>query len=463
MKHTVYSSLLFLFMMVCGQGVAQDIASEAIVARKPPLQEPTVAFPKFSPMPVFSNRELLKPVLRNFDFGTRFSVIEETLLASHLRYGENSFWVHRADIMTPPKERYLITGPGFSAKKRPVLRFWRSLGLATEFLSATDVRSAAPDLEEVRIKRRIQKLKLPILVSDTVDVMGARPVQLVAIMLPVFSDVVAGFDELRGAQLREYEFSFLVDASPDAVNFAAEVADSLYRRVSRFLRKSGDLAKFRLTLFGANFWSDFEDLGFIEGGQIKSRIVGPMGPVADHEEPLLNVFQIMSGKLNKAADKRVLIVLSGANIAASVYSVKLKRQVNLSNLKVRFPDQTAVFIAQITPEPGQNLRRLSKAPIAAQSVAFTEFSENLSDDIFALIVDVLGANTDRPLNRDDLTKVCNHSATSSEFPCILPYAASTSTRLPRPTRRGATADWFSTIVWVVNDGLILKEEADTGH
>lgn len=420
-----------------------------------------VGFAKFSPLPVFATPGLKDGQPRDMEFGAPLAVTERTPLAARIGTGDAAYWVHIADLMMPETERYMAAGTGFGVDKRPVLRFWRSLGVATEFLSASDVRSAAPDLEEIRTDQRLRKLRLPMLARDTVDVMGARPVQLAAVMLPVHGAVATRFDQMRGAQQRRYHVSLVVDASPDAVTFSAETADYLYRQIGRYLRQSGDEFALDLTLFGANFWGGVEQVGQLEDARIRDAVTGPEGPVSDHDEPLLSALHVVAGKIPDTADQRVVIALSGADIVTSHYSARLKKQLSLEAPELGFPPETSVFLAQVTPEPGDGLATLGRAPIRADRVEYSDFSESLGNHLMQRVRDILGASSERPLDQDDLTQICA-AGLDSAIPCILPYAPTTASVLPRPTRRGAGADWYTTTVWVVDDGLILRMDGPDG-
>lgn len=414
-----------------------------------------VGFAKFSPLAVSASPEMTDTQPRDMAFGAPLVLLEQTDTAAQVKLGEDAVWVHRADILVPDTERYMAAGAGFNVKERPVLRFWRSLGVATEFLSATDVRSAAPDLEEIRTDQRLRDLRLPILTRDVVDVMGARPVPMAAVMLPLNGQVAARFDALRGAQQRRYDIALVVDASPDALAFSADTADYIYRQISRYLDKVGDTADIQLTVFGANFWTGFETVGTVDGARIIDQVTGPKGAVADHHEPLLATLQAVAGQMDDSADQRLVIALSGGDIVQTYYAAALKKQVTLSAPELSFPENTDVILAQVTPEPGRGLSLLGKAPVRANSVSYAGFSENLGNQVMQMVRDLLGADTERPLSQQDLNDLCQ-AGLGSSIPCVLPYAPTTASVLPRPTRRGINSEWFSTIVWVVDDGLILN-------
>jgi len=428
----------------------------AALAMTAPALAQQAGFAKFSPLVVFDTPQLAAPRHLDVKFGAPLALLEQTDTAARIVLDGEQVWVHRADLLIPETPRYVIAGKGFGAEKRPLLRFWQSLSVATEFLSAVDVRRDAPNLEEVRTDARLRDLRLPVLARDVVDASGLRPVTLAAVMLPLSVAVTTRFDQMRGAQQRRYDIALVVDASPDAVTFSADTADYIYRQIGQYLRKSGDSFDISVTLFGANFWTGVEPLGVMDEPRIIARVKGPDGPVADHEEPLLSALRVVAKTLNTDADQRLVIALSGADIVEAAYSADLKKQVTLADPNLTFPPGTAVVLAQVSPEPGQGLTRLSQAPIGVETMEHEPFSDTLGTDVMQRVRNILGNDTERPLSRDDLDIVCGVGRDTG-FPCVLPYAATTAAALPHPPTRGKNADWYSTIAWVVLDGLILTE------
>ncbi len=421
----------------------------------PSLAQQT-AYAKFSPIEVSASSAFETLNLQKFEFGKPLTVIDGTDEHVQINHDGKQVWLRRADVLMPPDLGQIVPGAGISATKRPTLRFWNSLSQATEFLTATNVRKAAPDLEEVQIKGRFSDLSMPIMAADVVDVMGQSSVTMAAVMLPMDTARVKAFDALRGAQSKKYEIVLVVDASPDAVTFNRQIADALYRRLRRSTTRAGDVANIRLGVFGANFFDNFKDLGAVDEARIQDLIAGPAGSKLSQAEPLLQALHSVSETLDPTADKRIVIGLSGAEIETEAYISKLRKRVNLRAPELGFPDETSLFLVQATPEPSDTLRALSQAPIRIKDIGYVPFSSKVQEDIFVRINKALNLNTERGLDEEELLKACKTDGANPAFPCVFPFAATTETSAPKPTRRGQSSDWYSTIAWVVVDGLMLK-------
>lgn len=417
----------------------------------------TVAYPKFSPLETAASPEFNVLKLRDFEFGQPMKIQDKTEDYIHLLMEGKNVWVRRSDVLVPPNLGLLVPGAGFSVDKRPTLRFWNSLAQATEFLTATNVRKAAPDLEEVRVEGNYEDLRMPILATDVVDVMGQSSIEMAAVMLPISSARVGAFDTLRGAQTKEYDIVLVVDASPDAVEFNRKIADSLYRNLRRSITRAGDIANIRLGVYGANFFDNFNDLGAVDDARIQDLITGPTGVKLPLAEPLIEALHSVSPKLNSAVNKRLVIALSGSEIGNDVYVSELRKRVTLTDPKLTFPAETHLFLVQSTPEPGDRLVMLANATIEASKVTYIPFSTKLQEDVILLINRSLNLKLERELEYSELVSACQVAKEFQHFPCIFPFAATTDTSAPKPTRRGKASSWYSTITWVVVDGLILKK------
>ena len=90
------------------------------------------------------------------------------------------------------------------------------------------------------------------------------------------------------------------------------------------------------------------------------------GPGADQatagdREPLLDGLVTLAGGMKPSdATMPVLLVLSGADVDLAGEVAKLGRTVSIDNLPLKLPSDTAAVFAQVTPEPGDDLRNASK-------------------------------------------------------------------------------------------------------
>lgn len=250
--------------------------------------------------------------------------------------------------------------------------------------------------------------------------------------------------------------SDVVDASPDAVEFNRKAADALYRRLRRSTIRAGDAAIIRLGVFGANFFDDFKDLGTVDKARIQDLISGPTSTRLQYAEPLLQALHSVSLELDPNADKRIVVAFSGAEIETEAYISKLRKRVNVTDPELSFPEDTSLFLIQSTPEPSDTLRALAKAPIQASDISYIPFSSKVQEDTFLKINKSLNLLAERELEFDELVSVCEAETSATAFPCVLPFAASTDTSAPKPTRREQLSTWYTSIAWVVVDGLVLK-------
>lgn len=421
------------------------------------LAQANVGFAKYSPLKVFSDPELKNQSTQQVEFAQPLTILERNERAFLIEFESGKRWVHQSDLHEPVAERYVVSGRGYRATNRPVLRFWSSLSELSEFLSLADVSHTPPDFEETRTKTSAKKLRLPVIALDAADVMGERSIHLAGVMMPIKNGVADNFDEVRGAQSKVFEVSLVADVSPDALSFSAEVLKYLDSQLNRRALKSDDVYRVKLTTFGANLWSEFEDEGLIESGKLGSSLDAKGVKLTEYREPLLKALEHVSSQSKEEFDERVVVALSGADLMDGHYSQIQRKRISLQSPNLSFGENTSLVLAQVSPEPSSDLRTLYRSSIEAKNVVLKDFTSTLGNDILKEVLSSLSANEERKLSPDELSDICN-DIEGKQTICVLPYAPTTTTTMPRPSRRGADAEWYTTTVWLVIDGLLLDME-----
>ncbi|MBY6153366.1 hypothetical protein KUV47_09090 [Vannielia litorea] len=418
----------------------------------------TVAFPKFSPLPGHRSPALDDPTPQQAEFGVPLRVLAFSERALQMNDGTKTFWVDRADVLTLPSARYLDSAPGYKLKERPRIRFWRSVSSLTEFLSRADLNRAGAEFEEIIIEKPRHDLKLPILAEDFADVLGERTVEVAAVMVPILKPVAEKFDKARKVSGTTHRITFVLDVSGDAKEFTQDSFHHLQRLLERRLADSGASYHFRAVFFGSQYRRGY----VTSNAETLSEIAREMHRIetgrSDFLEPLLA--GLHGAELDDAGasgfDSAAVVILSGGNLKAEMLDTSRGTVSSLAAPGLELPNNTVVIAAKVTSEPGDDLRHLAAATFGDAGTVYIDYGPTLSNDLVAEISAVLRPDDERLLTLPELTNVCA-PAVDARRPCILPFEPSTGTPLPQPTRRALHSDWYSTVLWVVRDGDVLRK------
>ena len=152
------------------------------------------------------------------------------------------------------------------------------------------------------------------------------------------------------------------------------------------------------------------------------------------------------------------LVLSGADVELESFIRTQGKTVAIDNLNPGLPSNAVAIFAQITPEPGPDLRNASERLRNVARKRYLEYSKTLSDDVaLELLRSVEGqkAVSLEAKSFGDFAK----AAHEKQMMAFLPRLLTPSSSLPARQSYAAQSDWYTVRLWVALDGLILKESS----
>lgn len=423
------------------------------------LADPT-GFAKLSPLPVHRGPELAEATALPVEFGEPFAVLERQGEALHLRRGDGStLWVRRSDMLVSPDGRVVRSGHGFKTDNRPLLRFWRSHSTLIDFLRNGNARSANADFEEIMTRRPGYNLTLPLITSDSVEVVESRVVDIVSVMMPVYRSSVEALEGLAGGAGRTVDLTFLVDVSGDAAAFSLPILNAIGETLLRQLRDEPATINVRIIHVGGNLLRGFRAAPGDDLSALTRSFTPPNDRSGTHYEPLLQAIQRNPPPQDASGNRQgaAYVVLSGGDIALSVAGGAGARSVDLDSLELDVPADTNVIVARITPEPGQTLGQLASRLQRFGTAEYLDFAPSVAADVASRIVALVRSNDLRPLEPTEKAAVCATAAQQNQF-CVLNFMASSHDRMPALVPAKFSADWYAVPGWTVIDGLNLVLE-----
>jgi hypothetical protein len=439
------------------RAAALALALALLPAALPAQDAPGVAFAKFGPLPAWADPDLdTAPRLLDVTFGEPLPVAAvegEFLRVTHPDAGE--VWLRRSHVQEADAPRFVQPGPGFPVTNRQRLRFWDSHADMAEFLAQGGKGGASAAYEEIILGRAGPRL--PVRMTDNMEVQGRRTVRAAAVMLPLSRAAHDAFEALKGAQGARFDVFLLVDASGDAAPFTRTGVTALIEDLERRLRGSPNTYDLTISYFGAGVRATRprrERLGG-DGSADPGRF--PVARPGPQPEPVLALLHAATAALDRDAAGRIVLLWTGGDIAPEHSLPDTGGRVTLENPGLLLPPDTQLLLAEAAPEPSSGLARLARGlgvePVAFGRAQVTELGLALSR--------ALQARDDEPVDDAVLRTTC---ADGGATLCIAPMGATTTSRLPAPPPaaglpEAAGAEWYSVLLWVVVDGLILEEEA----
>ena len=418
------------------------------------------AFAKFSPLPQFATADLTadpaggRPL--SVAFGTQLPLLEALPEAARVRLPDGTdTWVRRSDVFVSPDGRVIGGGAGFATTERPKLRFWQDHAALSAFLGREDGTATDADFEEVLTRRPDFDPVFPVVASDVTAVAGRKAQRIASVLLPVHGATSDALARLAGTGQSSFDIHFLVDVSGDALPFAQEVLATLAQDLSRRLSDDPNDYRLSLTLFGNNLPRGFRASGRVDWAELGERPTAARDTSGRWTEPVLKALGAAIPAARDGRTRAVLVILSGADLQATETSEALGGRITLDTMEPQIPADVTVIVAQITPEPAAGLARLAERLRAFARVEYVPFESGLGRSLSGRIQNALGFQDDRRIEPEEMGQICT-AATAAGLLCFLPYAATTADRLPPPPVAPTKPDWYSTVVWLVVEGLNLE-------
>jgi hypothetical protein len=142
----------------------------------------------------------------------------------------------------------------------------------------------------------------------------------------------------------------------------------------------------------------------------------------------------------------------------SSYIAALGKTVEIENLDLKLPGPGEAIFAQVTPEPGPDLRSASGRLRNMSRSRYLDYSDTLGEDVIAelgKLADGLKATVIPPEAFSGVSKVAH----AKNMMAFLPRTLTPTSSLPARQSYAAQADWYSIRLWLTLDGLIWKETA----
>jgi hypothetical protein len=147
----------------------------------------------------------------------------------------------------------------------------------------------------------------------------------------------------------------------------------------------------------------------------------------------------------------VLVVMSAADVEFSG-SAAISKSLTIENLMLKLPAGAVAIFAQITPEPGNDLRYVSQRLRGISHAYYLEYSETLADDLAANLMRLAESPK---FAAAKAMKAIASTAHSQKMMAFLPRVLTSTAKLPGSV---AGADWCAVNLWLPVDPLIWQVE-----
>jgi hypothetical protein len=447
------TALLALAVWLCLSIASGHAENEPIVA---------YAFAKASPLQVSDNPALTGGRYESFEFSTAYEVTEQKPeYVKFRRLDGSAGYVRPSHVSLVGFARWLTTTGGFGTAERARIRFWESSTKLGDLLSGTKPLTSQFDYQEFFEEAPNFPVALPIMESDTIDLLsGTRQVRIASVLLPISKEMVEAFEKAKGGADKPLDLYFLLDISGSTREFLETAMLGLAKAVARNETLRKQLHAAHVTTFAASLKGKSVLMGGVPLASLER--ASWHGPGADQatagdREPLLDGLVTLAGGMKPSdATMPVLLVLSGADVDLAGEVAKLGRTVSIDNLPLKLPSDTAAVFAQVTPEPGDDLRNASKRLQGLAKVRYLEFSESLAGEIAAELARLVEGQKGEALRPEAFLGVTKAAYAKQMIP-FLPRTLTRDTGMPARQSYAANADWYTVRLWLPIDELIWKE------
>ncbi len=297
------------------------------------------------------------------------------------------------------------------------------------------------------------QLRLPIAQLDNAHFLD-REVQIASVMMPIPREMYQAFENERSGFDRRIDLYLVADVSGSTRDFlesamgglAATLNSASFRdRVSAVSVTTFGISRHEKSSFrGKVAPKDLAGFSWHRRGAVQT-IGDPRGPLVD------GLAAMNRGIRADGGGTAVLIVMSAADV--EFYgSTAASKSVTIENLTLKLPAGAVAVFAQITPEPGDDLRHVSGRLRGMSHVDYLEFSETLADDLTANLMRF--AQSPKFASAKAMNAIAS-AAHSKNMMAFLPRVLTSAASLPGSA---AGADWCAIRLWLVVHKLIWNVE-----
>lgn len=416
------------------------------------------AFAKASPLLIFDNPSLMNGRKQDFEFGKPYEVSEQSSEFVRIKLADGTqTYVRSAHVTTLRSPRFLTTNSGYQKSERARIRLWESTVKLNEFLSGTNTAGAPWDYEEYFDSAPDFQLKLPIVETDTLDLLGGnRQIDVVSVLLPISKEMYQAFEEVKSGPGQQIDIHFLLDISLSTKQFL----ERTFEGIGKSLARNDDLRKrivdIDITTFGESRRNRSAFLGKVSLDSLPSLSLHPQSqniePATGEREPIVDGLVSMVAESKSGSALPLLIVLSGADV-----EISSKAQAKTTAIEdVNLPSSTSAIFAQITPEPSDELKNVGSRLRNITQLRYLDYSESLAEDVVSDLrrtVERMKTTSFEPIQFSSVAKV----ASERHMMAFLPRVLSPTSSLPARQAYAAQSDWCSIRLWLTLDGLLWNK------
>lgn len=416
-----------------------------------------LAFPKASPLLTYATAELLGGKSTDFDFGRPYQVFETTDTAIGIDVDGARLYVKRAHVMLAPEARFVATQDSFKYAERAHIRFWSSNLALSQFLVGASTGDNGAAFEEYLETAPGFSVHLPVVASDTVEVLtGERQASIANVLVPISRQSYERYEGiLEGADIA-LQIALLADTSGSTQGFLEPAVAELAEAIARDPVLRGRVKTVELSTFGQTKRSAHR-VGSVRLERLSQHTFFAKGarPPSEDAEPLVPALKLATSPLAKASGTATaLLVLSGADVALS----DTERGVTTEIIDIGSLENMLSIFVQVTPEPGSALEEASR--MTRGSGRFVPFANGgMAGRVVALLNDYIKTMSSSEMEPVIFAPAAD-LAHAEGMISLLPMDLVPESHLPPPPPFAMNADWYTASLWLAVDGLVLKYDEE---
>jgi len=417
------------------------------------------AFAKASPLQVSDSAALTDTRPQVFEFGRAYEATEEPPGYMKVKLPDGKFVYVRATYVTTMRSpQWLATTSGYNRPERAKIQFWESGVRLNDFLSGTNRAASQYDYEEYFDAAPGFQLKLPILERDSVDLLD-RQIKTMSVMLPISKQMYQAFESAKSTAERPLDLDFVVDVSGSTNGFVERAVGGIVKALNRNEQLRKRVRSTAVATFGATRTNRSAFTGKVALNEIEKVVWHPQGvdqTTDGDREPLVDGLVAMNNNL-KADDAatQVLLVLSGADVELATVASSTPQTIGAFELSLH--SQPAAILAQVTPEPGNDLKNAS-LQLRMPRVRYIDYSETMADDIVTELTRIGEGQKTAQVDLKSFAPVLA-AGNDKSMMTFLPRMLTPTSSLPARQAYAAQSDWYTIRLWLTVDDLIWKETA----
>lgn len=409
------------------------------------------AFANASPILTYDRPATSSGRPENFEFGEAYVVGQQTAGFVRIRLASGAMaYVRTADVTLVTSPRWLATTSGYNTTEREFVRFWNKRERLKEFLGHPTTPDSQWDYEEYFDNAPAFQLRLPVIQSDNANVLG-RDIPIVSAMVPISREMYHAFASERTGFDKKINLYLVADVSDSTREFLEGAVGGITRMVTAasFRDRINEII---VTTFGLNSREKSVFHGKVSAKDLAGFSWHRRGgqTAGDERGPLVDGLVAMRRGIHADGAATILVVMSRADVEF-FGTTNASRSRTIENLELKLPADSVGVFAQITPEPGDDLRYVSRRLRGLSHMDYLEYSDTMADDLSSIVRRL----AETPTSAVKGGNMVASAAQSKKMMGFLPRVLTSTANLPGG---GAEADWRTIHLWLAVDELIWKLE-----